>query len=306
MLSETLQIEADDLPAGSYAVGVSGGADSVALLLLLRQRAEMNLHVVHLDHETRGQASTEDAEFVRQLANRLNLPCTVAIRSQIEKELSDLPVNPEARFRAARFALFKQVVQSHHLKGVILAHHADDQAETVFHRLVRGSGPAGLGGMSSRATVNGLHVYRPLLKITRNQLRQFLSENNQPWREDVSNASDQYARNRLRKILQHCEPLTGDLLGIAAAFGKLREWESRNSPELGNTFRVDDLQNLPEILAVESARRWLVKQGSPHQELSTAVIHRLLQMVADAATPARQHFPGKILVRRRKGIISAG
>src|SRR5687768_5961056 len=81
------------VPPGRWAVGVSGGADSVALLLLLRDRPDLALHVVHLDHETRGGASADDAGFVEDLAARLRVPCTVARRSEVETDMARLPAN---------------------------------------------------------------------------------------------------------------------------------------------------------------------------------------------------------------------
>src|SRR4051812_40231332 len=84
---DDLQTAAQSVPAGRWAVGVSGGADSVALLLLLVARSDLMLHVVHLDHETRAGASTEDARFVAQLAAQLGLPCTLAARSDVERRM---------------------------------------------------------------------------------------------------------------------------------------------------------------------------------------------------------------------------
>src|SRR5512133_2495346 len=110
------------IPAGGWAVGVSGGADSVALLSLLRRRIDLSLQVVHLDHQTRGQASTDDAAFVEQLSRAWNLPATLARRSEIEAGLTELPANPSARYRALRLELFRRVVGRGGLQGVILAH----------------------------------------------------------------------------------------------------------------------------------------------------------------------------------------
>src|SRR6185437_3878431 len=167
------------LPPGAWAVGVSGGADSVALLLLLCAREDLSLHVVHLDHQTRGDDSTGDARFVRELAERLHLRCTVALRSDVEATMSDLPGNTSSRYRAARIALFRKVVEEEDLAGVILAHHADDQAETVLHRLLRGSGPTGLAAMERATNIGGLRIVRPLLSVARETLRAFLASHHE-------------------------------------------------------------------------------------------------------------------------------
>src|SRR5205085_2870377 len=105
------------VPPGEWAVAVSGGADSVALLELLRSRADLQLHIVHLDHETRAGASADDAKFVADLAAKFGLPCTVAKRSQVEPSIAKLPKNRSARYRAARIQFFREVVKANNLLG---------------------------------------------------------------------------------------------------------------------------------------------------------------------------------------------
>ena len=116
MHSANLQDDIGAVPAGSWVVAVSGGADSVALLELLRHRADLALHVAHLDHETRAGESAADAEFVRQLATQWGLPCTIARRGEIEAAVASVPRNTSARYRAARLALFRDVVARHKLQ----------------------------------------------------------------------------------------------------------------------------------------------------------------------------------------------
>jgi tRNA(Ile)-lysidine synthase len=293
------------VPAGAWAVGVSGGADSVALLRLLATRADLHLRVVHLDHQTRAGASAADAAFVAELAARLGLACTVATRVDVEATLAELPRNPSGRFRAARLALFRQTVASRDLRGVLLAHHADDVAETVLQRLLRGSGPAGLTGIAPRSVVRGLLVMRPLVRVTRAALRAYLADLGQAWREDASNASGAYLRNRLRPVLRNAPALTQSLLELAGSCAALRDWAHDAAPTLPPQFRVEQLCGLTPILSRESARRWLAARGAPEAALSPDVLDRLTAMAADAATPARQHFPGRLLVGRKGGLVSA-
>jgi tRNA(Ile)-lysidine synthase len=293
------------VPAGPWAVAVSGGADSVALFRLLLGRSDLSLHVAHLNHQTRGEASTADAEFVQQLAAVHRVPRTLALRGKIEPQLRDLPKNPSARYRAVRMQLFREVVAQNDLNGVILAHHADDQSETILHRLIRGSGPAGLAGMSPQTRIDGLLVLRPLLAARREDLRSYLNDVGQSWREDASNDSDDYLRNRLRRWLRHEPGLHESLLTLGNTCRNLNEWSRREAPVLEESFAVGTLSQLPEILAHESARRWLVARGAPAAELSEAVLDRLAQMAQDAASAPRMQFPGSLLVRRRRGVISA-
>ena len=345
MSPDELEPAVASVPAGAWAVGVSGGADSVALLSLLRPRAaaggDLSLRVVHLDHQTRGAASAADADFVRELCLRWGLPCTVARRCEVEARLlrrsasaaaspangttglstggaaggaaraagqraaPSLPSNPSARYRAARLALFREVAAAHRLDGVLLAHHADDQAETVLHRLLRGSGYAGFAGMEGQATVRGLRILRPLLGCPAVALREHLRAAGQAWRDDESNASDDYLRNRLRRLLGRFPQLTTPLLELSAACRAARDWARGAAPVLAESFQPGGLREVPPVLARASAARWLAERGARAGELSPPVIDRLLAMAADAATPPRQHFPGGVLVRRRNDVIFA-
>lgn len=298
-----LQSAAALVPAGAWAVGVSGGADSVALLSLLRCRSDLSLHVVHLDHQTRGDESTGDARYVAELSRRWGLPCTIATRDQIEPTLPDPPANTSAKYRACRLALYRNVVHEQRLEGVILAHHADDQAETILQRLIRGSSYVGLAGMSVRTVVGGLEIVRPLLELRRAELREYLAAESVSWREDASNESDAYLRNRLRKVLSESRELFDSLLRLGPACSALRDWSRDHAPELPERFGVNQLTGLPRILADESIRRWLLARGIAPDHLDPAAIERVWQMASDAASPAQFDFPGNLAVRRRQGMI---
>jgi tRNA(Ile)-lysidine synthase len=291
------------IPAGAWAIGVSGGVDSIALLELAHQRSDLQLHIAHLDHETRGGGSAEDAQFVAELAARWKLPVNIARRSEIEVGLEEM--NTSARYRAARLTLFRRVVAAHQLTGVLLAHHFDDQAETILQRLLRGSGPAGLCGMPAMTTINGLLIRRPMLGVRKADLRRVLLERGIAWREDASNASPNQQRNRLRPLLARQPEIAASLVELAdasrAMIANLREM----SPALPASFDVSQLHDLPAPLARESARRWLSEQAGAHADITPAAIDRLVHMAVDAASPPRQHFPGKLLVRRKSGRISA-
>lgn len=294
-----------NLPSAAYALAISGHADSTALLrLMLALRPDCRLHLVHLDHELRGAASTADAGFVAELAAQFQLPLTSARLSEIESQMPVLPTNPSARYRALRHDLFRRAISTHKLAGVLLAHHADDQAETVLQRLLRASSTAGLAGMSPVTELPDLRLYRPLLDMRKSQLIAFLRQIKQPWREDASNASGDYQRNRVRQFLAQRPELVPRLLELADAAGGLRQWTREQAPDLPAQFRARTLAELPRLLACESARRWLVGQGAPPDELTPEVLGRLVDQAADAASPPRQHFPGALLVGRKQEHLS--
>ena len=291
------------VPAGAWAVGVSGGADSTALLELLSARADLTLHVVHLDHETRAGQSAADASFVRERCAARGVANTIVRRGEIEPSIAKtLPANRSSRFRAIRLELFRRVIEQNHLAGVVLAHHADDQAETVMQRLLRGGcSPGGLGGMSPVARVRGVKILRPLLGVRRESLREFLRSRGVAWREDASNASLEQQRNRVRALLARQPALHEALIDLGAACAALAQWLRGAGPDLGDSFEVDDVARLPVPVARESLRRWLALHG--RADPTPAVIERLRNMAIDRATPPRQHFPGGLLVRRRGGRI---
>jgi len=294
------------VPPGAWAVGVSGGADSVALLRLLRDRSDLSLRVVHLDHQLRGDESDADAASVEALARSLNLPMTLVRRSDLEPGLADLPKNPAAKYRRLRLTLFAATCDAHGLQGVILAHHADDLAETVLQRLARGSGWETLTAMRTDAVVRNVRIVRPLLHIRGKALREYLQSIKQNWREDSSNESDRYSRNRVRKILWKHPQLIDLLLELSRACGELEKWVDAHAPPLGETFGVNEFANLPELLARRAGARWLAARGVPREELSAEVVGRLIAICADASNPALNEFPGSVRVRRRRGRVSAG
>ncbi len=306
MIDASLAAALEPIPAGSWAVGVSGGADSVALFHLLRAaRPDLHLVVAHLNHQTRGEESDADESFVREICSRAGVTARIARRDEIEPEVADLPPNPSAKFRAIRFELFKRVIRLDHLDGVLLAHHGDDQAETVFQRLLRGAGYASLAGISPRATVSGVLVIRPLLDVRRATLRVFLRDQKIEWREDSSNCSSKYLRNRLRAMLCDREDLVERLIDLSRASAKLKQYVRRVAPALNESFGVGKLDDLPAIIARESARQWVREHRVPADLIDRATLDRLRLMCADAASANRQQFPGGVFVRRRAGIISA-
>jgi len=173
-------------------VAVSGGADSVCLLhvlLELAPRWDLTLSVLHLDHQLRGAESRRDAEFVRDLAARLGLPAIVQ-----EADVAGTPGNLEQAARSARLAFFRQTIAGGAVDRVALGHTRSDQAETVLYRLLRGAGTAGLAGIRPVTP----SVIRPLLEVERAEVLEFLRARSIAWREDSTNASPRFARNRIR------------------------------------------------------------------------------------------------------------
>jgi len=186
-------------PGDRVGVAVSGGADSVAMLLLLlelREKLGIVLSVVHFNHKLRGKAADADEQFVAKLAAKHGLPFhagrgRVAVKARREK------LNLEDAARRARYGFFAQLVEDGSVTRVAVAHTADDQAETVLAHILRGTGLAGLGGIHPVAG----HIVRPLLQTRRAELRAYLRSKKQTWREDATNQDTARTRARIRKKL---------------------------------------------------------------------------------------------------------
>jgi len=202
-------------------VAVSGGADSVALLRLfcgIREERRLTLAAAHLDHGMRGQASEEDARFVSGLCKALGIPCIQGERD-VSALAAQLKTGPEDAARQARYAFLEEARATAGARYVALAHHLEDQAETVLLRLTRGCGLAGLTGMGSS---RGAYI-RPLLGERRGALRDYLRRIGQQWREDETNADPAYARNFVRtRAMPALESLNPNLAPtLAALAGRL-------------------------------------------------------------------------------------
>jgi len=181
-------------------VAVSGGADSVALLRLLLELREplgVVLSVVHFDHKLRGVASEKDERFVAGLAEKFGLTLHIG-HGEVGKKAKKEKANLEDAARRARYAFFRRLTEGGLVNCVATAHTADDQAETVLAHILRGTGLAGLGGIHP-ATKDG--IVRPLLAARRADLRKYLREKKQTWREDSTNRDTARQRARMRKKL---------------------------------------------------------------------------------------------------------
>jgi tRNA(Ile)-lysidine synthase TilS/MesJ len=357
-----------DNASQQWGVAVSGGADSVALLRLAHDYLPDRLHVIHLNHETRGDVSDLDEAFVTDLANTLNIPVTTSRLSALNNRIDPLhssgvvdhqrliqwtdsgiisskgtpssgnlpssearvdaalPVgmselttvepkrsrtlktgtsaNRSARYRAARLELYGRVIREQHLSGVLVAHHADDQAETVLLRLLRGTNYQSLKAMEKRSYVGEVAIVRPLLEVRRLKLREHLRSVGQDWREDSSNSDDVYGRNRVRKVLANTPDLTARLLAIADRCKDLGEWVDEYTPELGETFDVTAVSRLPIVLARAAVAGWLRRKGVSADAITPNHVTTILVMCNDMAAPTQHALPSGLLVRRRGGRVS--
>ena len=220
-------------------VGVSGGADSVCLLkvlLMLQERLHFSLHAVHVEHGIRGDESRQDAEFVERLCREWGVPCRVFLRDVPQfAKTKGIGLEEAARilrydcYREAAEALWSEAIGKvsgpQNIK-VALAHHADDNAETVLFQMVRGSGIRGLSGIRpKRELTEHAWIIRPLLAVTRKEIEAFLREEGQTFCIDRTNQDTDYSRNRIRhEVMPHLTRINSQAVAhVAKSAEYLRE-----------------------------------------------------------------------------------
>lgn len=282
-------------------LGLSGGADSVYLLLRLLDQGE-TVVAVHVNHGLRGERSDGDELFVRALCAEKG----VALRVY----RAHPPENPgEGWAREARYAFFRQAAGETGADTIALAHHRDDQAETLLLHLLRGSGLRGLSGMAQESEWDGLRIRRPLLGMGREEIRAELLRRGQSWREDDSNADTRYLRNAIRQeIMPRLEALApGAARRIASAADLMREdaraLEGMADALLGEGkprwIPLDRLIGQPEAIRSRVIRRWVEMHMAKRQEQSMTQQQTHLALTAlDAPAGSKVNLPGSLRLYR--------
>jgi tRNA(Ile)-lysidine synthase len=187
-------------------VAVSGGADSMVLLHTLHALAEKNrwrISVAHFNHQLRGRASDADEKLVRQTAEKLKLPF-FDDRADVKQFAARSKISIEMAARKLRHEFFKRIARAQKISAIALAHHADDQVELFFLRLLRGAGGEGLAGMKWRSPSPAdkkIALVRPLLGFSKNEILEYAREHKIRFRADATNSANDFLRNRIRNEL---------------------------------------------------------------------------------------------------------
>ncbi|MDZ4779537.1 MAG: tRNA lysidine(34) synthetase TilS [Planctomycetia bacterium] len=299
-------------------VAVSGGADSVALVRGMQAVAGSQseaICVAHLDHGLRGEAGVADAEFVRRLADELSLQAVIgAVDVPSERRGGE---GIEAAARRARYRFLRRTAEARGARFVAVGHTADDQAETVLHRLLRGSGLQGLAGMSrARSLGPAVSLVRPLLEFRRRELREYLAGIGQPWREDRTNDDQQFTRNRLRRrllpILEQdygpnvvpaiCRTAAmateAQTILLAVAHGLADEATSRQEASLV-VVRCGALAGVSALIISETLRIFWRQQQWPEQSMGFSEWRVLTAIVQTPGEVAARMLPGGIRAEKK-------
>jgi len=305
------------LPRGARVlVALSGGPDSVALLHILRtleQRGELVVAAAaHFNHQLRGAEADADEVFCRDLAAATGVPF-IAGRADVAARAREHGRSLEDAARQSRYEFLEEAAESIGAAAIAVGHSLDDQAETFLLRLIRGAGPAGLAGIRPRAG----RVIRPLLDISRVELRHYAAEHGLGFREDSSNADVHIPRNRVRvelvPFLARFSPAISSTLAREAALAREDDEfldrlaiESAGSivlQESGDvTVDVAGLTALPPALASRVTRKALAA-AAPGRFIGFQHIDDLLELARGGAEGAALALPGVTAVRRGSRIV---
>ena len=289
-----IEVHALFWPGERVLVGVSGGVDSVVLLEVLRRLGYVPV-VAHVNYRLRGADSDADEAFVRALCRKHRIPLRIA-RLQLKAKVQGDSI--QAAARRVRYGFFTRLAQREGIKAVAVGHHRDDQAETLLLNLLRGSGLEGLTGMAPARRLHPkqpLRLVRPLLCVTRAEIEAWAYAEGLTWREDASNASLNYRRAFLRRVVfplfrEHFGANVAERLAHTAevlrayrqsTFTQLlaQHWACvAEADAVGGWLRYEALIAMPEVwqqrLVIEALMRWL--PGAPRHRRLVQQVLRLL------------------------------
>ena len=314
MSLETLRAQMREIPSGRCLIGFSGGADSTALLLLLaeeRNSGRIEPEAVHVNHGLRGAESDGDEAFCRRLCEKLTIPFHT-VRTELDGK------NDENTCRRERFRCFRETMEKTGIQTLVLAHNRDDLAETFLMRLMRGAGMEGLACMSSFDTREDFQICRPLLGAGRDEIREALRREGAAWREDSTNGSDLYLRNRIRhQLIPLMEEMSAGISGRIAQTAEIINRENRLLQAEAERFLTiysdsmqidaEALKKVPDALLNRIPRAWWRKSVPEREEhaLNAAQTAELASLVR--AERGKINLPGGMTaVKGRHGIYLTG
>ncbi len=295
-----------------WLVGVSGGLDSMALLRILLNAGFSNLVICHLNHGLRGKESDGDARFVKRIGEAMG--CEVEIsRVNLNSLSAKSGDSLETTGRRARHAFFEKSSRKHRCNRLLLAHHTDDQAETVLWNLMRGSARCrGMrGSIEMKMGRRTVLVERPLLGLRKAELEEWMHSRNFKWREDASNSVNDVVRNRLRNeaipllseiAKRDVTPLLDRAAEAGEGFEEMMVWalEKANMTDPQGRLHLKALAMVPDALKRHGIADFL--KTAAVGGISSALLEKCMEL-CDVSAAASVNLPGGGRLRRRAGRI---
>lgn len=285
------------VPKHKLLLAVSGGADSVAMLRGCHQIAAdlaLELRVIHVDHQLRSE-SADDARWIADLCQTLAIPCEIR-RIDVRELARRQQVGIEEAARNARYTVFQQVAGELEIGIVATAHTADDQAETVLHHVLRGTGLSGLSGIPESRPLDRQRLVRPMLRTSRADVIAYLNEIHQTCREDSTNTDETITRNRLRRSLipllqaQHNPQVQTALVRLAAAAAEAQQLIDTLAGELFRSslveqsptkcrLRIDAIAAAPAVVIKAMIVQIWKSQAWSRQSLSADHLDAVVELI---------------------------
>lgn len=303
----------------SILVAVSGGPDSVALLLSLlelKERFSIKTGIVHLNHMLRGEESLGDEIFVKNLADQFSLPFYKK-QKDVKAYAKKHGLSFEEAGREVRYSFFESIAKEHGYTKTATGHNKDDNAELVLMNLLRGSGPKGLSGIPP---VRDNIYIRPLLRVSKNRILDFLKEQNQDYMFDSSNNDMAYLRNKIRhRLIPHLQseynPEIIDSLDRLSHILKQEEdfWEIETRIQFDNclvkknasslSFSKISLSNLHPALLNRIFRKAIQKIKKDLKRISLTHINDIVDFTLTKSPGRSLDLPGQIRVYKIRDLI---
>ncbi len=308
-------------PGERILVGVSGGPDSVSLLHGLRQYYgdQSDIRAIHIHHGLRGREADGDEAWVRELCESMGIACVVR-RIEPERWAEGTNQSVQMRARQMRYEHFRSAIREHDADRLALGHTADDQAETVLLNLLRGSGRPGLAGSPPcrPAGAGGATIIHPLIEMTREEVLAFLRDERMAYREDSSNQSDKYLRNRIRRhllpLLAAYNPgIRDQLIRTAEILRAEEDWMEGETAQALDAVKAESAEgeagiSIPRLLELPLAlRRRVVHRmlrDLSGEEATFEHVESLLSHLVQWSGEKRFTLPGGALAIRERDTLS--
>jgi tRNA(Ile)-lysidine synthase len=293
-------------------VAVSGGADSVSLLLVLDElrkakKLKLNFVVAHFNHDLRGEESRQDEAFVESLTKKLEIKFITGIPNQ---KLKIQRGNLEQTARQARYEFLFKAAEMYNAYGILTAHTINDQAETFLLNLIRGSGSRGLGAMKAIRKINEnseILLIRPFLNwAKREETENFVREKNIEFRTDSMNADEKFSRVRVRKtlipLLSEFNPkIIETLAQTATLLQEDAEQLSVISCQLSANPLIKELKTLSKSMLYRALRGWLEAERSDLRRLDLKHIEAIERLILSRKSGQKIELPGGEFIIKKQG-----